>query len=54
MNALTTMAAAPTSAGTGELVMSVTVPLATNSWTKRLVEVKGEKKLCDRSAAKPA
>lgn len=36
----TTMAGAPTSAETGELVMSVTAPPGTNSWTKRLVEVK--------------
>lgn len=34
------MGAAPTSAGTGESVLSVTVPLDTNYWTKRLVEVK--------------
>lgn len=40
MSAQTTMAAAPTSAGTRKLAMSVTVPLGTNSWTKRHVEVK--------------
>lgn len=39
-NVQTTMVAAPTSAGTGESVTSVTVPRGTNSWTKRLVEVK--------------
>lgn len=39
-NVKTTMVAAPTSAGIGELVMSVTVLQGTNSWTKRLVEVK--------------
>lgn len=43
MSVLTTMAAAPTSAGTGGLDMSVTVPLGTNSWIKRLVEVKKKK-----------
>jgi len=40
MSVQITMVAAPTSAGTGESVMSVTVPLDTNSWTKRPVEVK--------------
>lgn len=40
MNAQTTMAAARTSAGTGESVMSATAPRATSCWTKRRVEVK--------------
>lgn len=40
MSVQTTMVAVPTSAGTVESVMSVTVPLGTNSWTKRLVEVR--------------
>lgn len=40
MSVWTTMAAAPTSARTGGLVMSVTVPLDIDSWTKRHVEVK--------------
>lgn len=43
MSALTTMAAAPTSAGTWGSVMNVTVLLDINSWTKRLVEVKKER-----------
>lgn len=49
MNVRTIMVAAPTSAGIGELVMSVTVLQGTNSWTKRLVEVK--KRSCDKTAA---
>lgn len=40
MNAQTTTAAARTSAGTGESVMTATVPRGTSSWTKRRVEVK--------------
>lgn len=43
MSVQTTTVAAPTSAGTRELVMSVTAPLATNSWIKRRVEVKRKK-----------
>lgn len=43
MSVQITMVAARTSAGTGELVMSVTVLLGTNSWTKRPVEVKNKK-----------
>lgn len=44
MSVQTTTVAAPTSARTRELVMSVTAPLATNSWIKRRVEVKRKKK----------
>lgn len=48
-NVQTTMVAAPTSAGTEGLAMTATVPQGTNSWTKRLVEVK--KMFCNNTAS---